>query len=181
MNMLLFNGNSQGSEKAFMKKIFLVLLLVGQIAANAQDQKISTFILVRHAEKASDGKDPELSQGGAERAQRLALLLKNSEISAVYSTKYKRTQNTVGPVSKEKNLVINDYESMTGEQLQKIANENPGGTVLIAGHSNTVPQIANALLGKNQFQNFPDSEYGTILVLSVLEVGKVASVLRLNY
>lgn len=162
-------------------RILLLLLLVVQVEADAQDQKITTFILVRHAEKASDGKDPELSQAGAERAQRLAALLKNSKISALYSTKYKRTQNTISPISKEKNLTINDYESMTIDALQKIVNENVGGTVLVAGHSNTVPQMANTLLGKNEFQNFPDTEYGTILVISVLEVGKVTSVLRLNF
>lgn len=164
-----------------MMRILLLLLLVVQVEADAQDQKITTFILVRHAEKASDGKDPELSQAGAERAQRLAALLKNSKISALYSTKYKRTQNTISPISKEKNLTINDYESMTIDALQKIVNENVGGTVLVAGHSNTVPQMANTLLGKNEFQNFPDTEYGTILVISVLEVGKVTSVLRLNF
>jgi broad specificity phosphatase PhoE len=164
-----------------MKKIFLLLLLVGPFGANAQDQKITTFILIRHAEKASDEKDPELSHAGTERAQRLAVLLKNSQITAVYSTKYKRTQNTVGPISKEKNLAIKDYDAMTAETLQKIATENSGSIVLIAGHSNTVPQIANVLLGRNEFQNFPDTEFGTVLVISVLEIGKVTNVLRLNY
>lgn len=164
-----------------MKKIVFLLFFVGQLQVNAQDQKITTFILVRHAEKASNDKDPELSEVGVERAQRLAELLRNTKITAVYSTKYKRTQNTIGPVAKAQNLSVNDYESMTAEMLQKIATENPGGTILIAGHSNTVPQIANALLGKTEFQNFPDSEYGTILIVSVVELGKVASVLRLSY
>jgi 2,3-bisphosphoglycerate-dependent phosphoglycerate mutase len=164
-----------------MKKIILLLIFVVQLQANAQDQKITTFILVRHAEKASNDKDPELSQAGVERAQRLAELLKTTTISAVYSTKYKRTQNTIGPVAKAQNLSVSDYESMTPEALQKIAAGNPGRTILIAGHSNTVPQIANTLLGETEFQNFPDSEYGTILVVSVLEVGKVASVLQLHY
>jgi 2,3-bisphosphoglycerate-dependent phosphoglycerate mutase len=164
-----------------MRKIFLVLFVFLQLQLSAQDQKITTFILVRHAEKASNDKDPELSDAGVERAQRLAELLKNTKITAVYSTKYKRTQNTIGPVSKAQNLSVNNYESMTAESLQKIATENPGSAVLIAGHSNTIPQIANTLLGKTEFQNFPDTEYGTILVVSVSEVGKVASVVRLNY
>lgn len=164
-----------------MKKQLLLILFVTQLTAYAQDQKITTFILVRHAEKASDAKDPELSQAGVERAQRLAALLKSSSVSSVYSTKYKRTQNTVAPTAKEKSLTISNYETMTAEALQKIVKENEGGTILIAGHSNTIPPIANTLLGKTEFQNFADSEYGTILVVAVLEVGKVSSVLRLNY
>jgi 2,3-bisphosphoglycerate-dependent phosphoglycerate mutase len=164
-----------------MKKLLLLLLFLVQLQVYAQDQKITTFILIRHAEKASNDKDAELSQVGVERANRLAELLKNTKITAVYSTKFKRTQNTIGPVAKAHGLTVKDYETMTAEALQKIAAEIPGGTILIAGHSNTIPQIANMLIGKSEFPNFPDSEYGTILVVSVLEVGKVASVLRLSY
>ncbi|HEY0652542.1 MAG TPA: phosphoglycerate mutase family protein [Chryseosolibacter sp.] len=164
-----------------MRGIIFLLLFVAGVTARTQAQNITHFILVRHAEKATSDKDTELSEAGKERALRLAELLKNSKISAVYSTKYKRTRNTVAPLAQERNLSITDYETMTGELLEKIAAENRGGTVVIAGHSNTVPVIANTLLGTSEFQNFPDTEYGIILVISVVEVAKVASVLRLNY
>lgn len=163
-----------------MRKIFVILLFICQLA-HGQEQKITTFILVRHAEKAENGKDPELSEQGVQRAERLSAMLKNANITAVYSTKYKRTRNTVGGIARVKNLPVTDYESLTVEALKKISIENAGGTVLIAGHSNTVPQIANLLLGQTKFENFPDSEYGTILVISALDVGETANVLTLHY
>jgi 2,3-bisphosphoglycerate-dependent phosphoglycerate mutase len=158
------------------------LVLIFFYPAFSQDQKITTFILVRHAEKASDGSDnPDLSADGAARAQKLLSLLKNSSIAAIYSTKYKRTQNTIAPIAKEKGIAVVSYEKFDVAALSDLASKHSGAILLIAGHSNTIPQIANALLGKNDFQNFPDTEYGTILIVSVTEVGKNASVVKLNY
>jgi 2,3-bisphosphoglycerate-dependent phosphoglycerate mutase len=163
-----------------MKTFLSIIIVLSAITASVA-QEITTFILVRHAEKASADADTELSVQGIERAEKLSSLLKNASITAVYSTKYKRTQNTVSPTAKAKNLTVNTYDKLDVAALQELAKKYPGGTILIAGHSNTVPVIANALLGKNEFQNFPDSEYGNILVISVKEVGKSASVLTLNY
>jgi 2,3-bisphosphoglycerate-dependent phosphoglycerate mutase len=160
--------------------IALVFVLVCPVFS--QEQTITTFILVRHAEKASDGTDnPDLSADGAARAQRLLSLFKNSTIAGIYSTKYKRTQNTVAPIAKEKELAVVTYEKFDIAGLTELARKHSGGIVVIAGHSNTVPQIANALLGKNDFRNFPDTEYGTILMVSVVEAGKNASVVKLSY
>ncbi len=163
-----------------MKSLILLFCLFST-AVVAQQEKITTLILVRHAEKASDGKDPELSEAGVARAQRLAAFLSNTAIGAVYSTNYKRTQNTVAQIAREKNLSITNYELMTLDHLRELTNRFAGKTILIAGHSNTIPQIANALLGRSQFQTFSDSEYGTILILSVVDAGKNASVLHLTY
>ena len=53
-----------------MKKITLIFLFISSIAYG---QSITTFILVRHAEKATDDpKDPNLSEAGLMRAQSLA-------------------------------------------------------------------------------------------------------------
>ena len=96
-----------------MKKVTLInmnkirLLLLVLICTNLQafgqnEQKITTFILVRHAEKGSDGTDdPDLKPEGYERARKLALILKNTTISAVYATKYKRARNTVSALRRK--------------------------------------------------------------------------------
>jgi broad specificity phosphatase PhoE len=164
-----------------MKTILSLILLFTAITTTTFAQEITTFILVRHAEKASNDADPELSAQGVERAEKLSAVLKNSSIAAIYSTKYKRTQNTVAPTAKEKNLNVNTYDKLDLPALQELAKKHPGGTLLIAGHSNTVPGIANALLGKSEFQHFPETEFGNILIVSVTEIGKVATVVRLNY
>lgn len=167
-----------------MKKTFpfLVLCLLLTSEATAQSGAITTFILVRHAEKGSDGTDdPDLKPEGMERAKRFAALLKNTDIQGVYSTKYKRTKNTVTPLAQEKGLEVQIYDAAKADVIDGLLSKHAGGTVVIGGHSNTIPQIANLLTGKEDYKTFPDSDYGNILVVSVVERGKVAKVTLLNY
>lgn len=91
-----------------MRKIlFVAALLLLVTTSFGQDQKITTFILLRHAEKISDGSsDPDLKQEGIDRAFRLATLLKNANVAAIYSTDFKRTRNTVAMLAKDKGLEV---------------------------------------------------------------------------
>lgn len=167
-----------------MKKTFLLLLaLFNLVIADVNAQAtVTTFILVRHAEKGNDGTDdPDLKPEGTERAKRLSSLLKNTSIDAVYSTRYKRTKNTVTPLALEKKLEIQIYETVTPDLIDGLINKHNGKTILIGGHSNTVPQLANLLTGKEEYKTFPDTEYGNIFIVSVVESGKVAKVTVLNY
>lgn len=164
-----------------MKKIItgLVFVIVLQVS---YAQTITTFILVRHAEKAAEGgSDPELTPEGEKRAEAFAALFDKTEITTIYSTNYKRTHNTVKPLSLKKNIGINNYAFIKHEALNDLIKENSGGTIVIAGHSNTIPEIANALVGAKRFEQFADDDYGNILVISVISVGKDAKVLWLKY
>jgi hypothetical protein len=51
----------------------------------------------------------------------------------------------------------------------------------VGGHSNTIPQIANLLSGKEEFKNFADTDYGNLLIISVVERGQTAKVTWINY
>lgn len=164
-----------------MKKILLVLILA-VIAFQGSAQTITTFILVRHAEKGSDGTDdPDLKPEGLERAAKFAALFKNTSVDAVYSTRYKRTKNTVAPLAKQKGLDVQVYDAAKPEVIDAIITQYAGGTVVIGGHSNTIPQIANLLTGKDEYKTFPDADYGNILIISLLERGKTAEVTWLSY
>lgn len=152
-----------------------IILLVGLqlISGITAAQVPTTFILVRHAEKEQDGtKDPELSAEGKARAIRLATLLQNTAISAIYSTPFKRTQNTIAPLATSKGIEVNLYEGSKPEEIDRMLKQHPGGTVLVVGHSNTIPGVANYLTGQNAIKNFEDSEYGHLLIVTLLEKGK---------
>lgn len=167
-----------------MKKLSFILfvLLCCQKVVVAQTESITTFILVRHAEKADDGTaDPALTPEGIARSKRLAALFSDTEIDAVYSTKYKRTMNTVLPVASERALDIQTYEPGKAGFADMLLVKHNGLTVLIAGHSNTVPQLANALIGRDEYENFPDDAYGNILIVSVVRKGEATKVLALHY
>jgi len=164
-----------------MRHVILLILLAISCAGCSQ-QTITTFILSRHAEKGDDGtKDPDLTPAGYERAQALRRLLSRASIDAVYSTAFKRTRNTVLPLAQEKSLTILEYEPAKTEEIDKMLAKYPGGTVVICGHSNTIPSVINYLTGRDEYKNFADSDYGNLIVVTIVEKGKLVSVTRLNY
>jgi broad specificity phosphatase PhoE len=165
-----------------MKKIFVLFFVaVLTLGAEAQ-QSITTFILVRHAEKGSDGtNDPELATAGMERAKRLADMFSATNIDAFYSTKTKRTQNTIAPLAQAKGKEVLIYDNQKPATVDELIAKNLGKTVFVVGHSNTVPQLANQFLGKEEFQNFADTDYGNIIVISVVEKAKTASFTLIRY
>jgi 2,3-bisphosphoglycerate-dependent phosphoglycerate mutase len=167
-----------------MKKLCVLafLVLVSLAELKAQHNSITTFILVRHAEKSSDGTDdPDLTPEGKERAQRLTSLLQNTPADAVYSTRFKRTKNTIMPLAQKKNLEVRIYETVRPEVIDEWISKHAGGTVVVAGHSNTLPQILNLLIGKQEYQTLPETAYNNIFIVSVAERGKLAKVTLLNF
>jgi 2,3-bisphosphoglycerate-dependent phosphoglycerate mutase len=165
-----------------MKKLplllFAIICLVQTVSAQTE---LTTFILVRHAEKGTEGgDDPNLKPEGNERAKKFAALFTQATVDAIYSTRFKRTKNTVTPLAQSKGLEVQVYESMKSEAVDELIKKHAGKTIVVAGHSNTIPQIANVLLGKNEFQQFPDTEYGNILVITLVKRGD-GKVVRLQY
>ncbi|HMG93761.1 MAG TPA: phosphoglycerate mutase family protein [Chryseolinea sp.] len=161
--------------------LFLAIVLAVSVQSLAQSQ-LTTFILVRHAEKGDDGtKDPDLSEDGKKRANRLAEMLAKTSITAIYSTAYKRTRNTVWPLANAKGLGILSYDPLKGDVIDKMLNDHVGGTVVISGHSNTIPWTANYLTGKNDLKDFADNDYKNFLVVSVLKKGTDTQVTWLTY
>ena len=165
-----------------IKYLFLLSFIVFPALIFSQsDADITIIMLIRHAEKEADGtKDPPLTPEGRERATRLAYLLKNAEIDAIYTSPYQRTRETVAPLAKEKNITIKEYNPSVVGFIAKIVSENKGGTVVVSGHSNTTPAALNQLLGQEQYAMLNESEYGKIFIVSVSGEGQ-AKVVELYY
>jgi len=157
---------------------FVILLIPFQLTA----QKLTTFILARHAEKLMDGsKDPALTPAGKIRAESLANLLGKTKIDAIFSTRFKRTEHTALPLAKAKSLSVQYYEGNRLEEVDSILAKYEGGTIVLIGHSNTTPSIANYLTGKkDELSAFEDADYGNIFVVSVIKRGD-AKITRLRY
>lgn len=161
--------------------LFLAVVWTSSGIIFAQEQ-LTTFILVRHAERSDEGGgDPDISENGKQRAQRLADILSKTSIQAIYSTGYKRTKNTVTPLANAKGLKISIYEALKGEEIEKMLKDHAGETIVVSGHSNTIPWTANYLIGKDEFKNFDDDDYKNFLVVTVLKKGSVTNVTWLTY
>jgi len=156
-----------------MKRIVLLLFIsVLAINVNAQTD-VTTFILIRHAEKSKDDpRDPSLSEEGYKRAESLNKMLMQADIAALYSTPYKRTKSTVQPIADSKGLEINIYDPRSGDFLKDIMEKYKGKTVVISGHSNTTPLVANLLTGSDQFKQLSEDDFSKIYIVSVSEIGK---------
>ena len=163
-----------------MKNILTFAVVLFSYVAYGQDA--TTFILIRHAEKASDGtNDPGLTQEGEARAQHLATVLAKEKVTAIYSTDFKRTKQTVAPLAKSKGLDIQLYEWKNPKTLaNKILEDNTGGTVVISGHSNTTPILANFLTGNANLESFGEDDYGNILIVTSRKVG-TGKLVRIQY
>ncbi len=156
-----------------MKK-FLLITLLFTFAISSFAQEPTTFILVRHAEKALDGtNNPPLSEIGLERASDLAALLSAHDIAALYSTPFKRTEATLTPIGRNKGIEVQNYDPYAkGDWLAPLIEKHAGETVVISGHSNTIPTLANALLGNETFSQFDESDYSNLIIIVTAELGK---------
>ena len=104
-----------------------------------------TVFLVRHAEKAEDSRDPELSRPGHARAAELAVLLGDRGIEHVHSTDFIRTRDTAGPVAATLGVELYDPSDLPAFAARL---GRDGGRHLVVGHSNTTPPLVELLGGK---------------------------------
>lgn len=158
-----------------------------QMPAPAPATATTTVIVVRHAEKATDDpRDPSLSLVGEARAQALAAALRDAGVAAIYSTELKRTWLTADPLARSAGLTVEkrpmaggDVPAYARELAKEVLARHAGRTVLIVGHSNTVPEIVKALSG-DPVAAIDDSEYDNLFLVTAAAPGE-GSVIRARY
>lgn len=127
----------------------------------------ATFILVRHAEKAGSERDSPLTAEGMERAERLASLLTDMPLQAVYSTDFARTIATARPSASRRGLEVDLYEAGNIDSLgTALMRHHKSGAVLISGHSNTTPALVNRLIGEERYRKIDESDYSQLFIVT---------------
>jgi phosphohistidine phosphatase SixA len=165
-----------------LNKILATAALTLAMAVSAAAQPV--VFLVRHAERSdsspgtspSMASDPDLSDAGRARAASLAVLLKDAGISAIYVTEYKRTQQTAAPLAKALGLTPTIVKATDAKALAKEL-AAAKGSVLVVGHSNTVPSAIKDL-GVSSPVSVQDDEYDNLFVVVP---GSRPSAIRLHY
>ncbi len=132
------------------RAVLLALAALLPITTTAVAQAPTTIFLVRHAEKAGEptDRDPELSEAGRERAAALARVLGDANIAAIYSTPFIRTEKTAAPLAEKLSLEVTITpitRTFVADLVATLQSQHAGETVLVVGHSNTVPQTITAL------------------------------------
>ena len=158
-----------------MKHLALTLSIAFFVATATEAAPV--IFIVRHAEKATTGgNDPDLSVAGQKRAEALARILKDSQITAVFATEFKRTQETAAPTAKAAHVnptvvPANDVAALAAKV--RALNRN----ALVVGHGNTIPDLMKAL-GITTPITIPEDDYSEIFVVSLHDPPQL---LRLHY
>lgn len=137
---------------------------------------LATFVIVRHAEKRGDDPDdPALTAAGHARAQRLADSLRDAPVGAVYSTHYRRAQQTAAPVAAMQGVQVTTYDAKISpvDLAAQLRRAHPAGAVLVVGHSNTAPDIAAALCDC-EVASMDETEYDLRITVRVAADGGIA-------
>jgi broad specificity phosphatase PhoE len=157
-----------------MKALALFLLLFVSVSvASAQP----VVVIVRHGEKAVDGgTDPDLSSAGRARADALARILKDSGITAIFTSEFKRTQETAAPTATSAHVTPTVVAAKdTAALVAKLHQLN--GNALVVGHGDTIPNLIKAL-GINTPINIADDDYSEFLIVTL---GDKPQLFRLHY
>jgi broad specificity phosphatase PhoE len=149
--------------------VLLALAAAGTNAAAAEPTACvaASVHLARHAEKAAaigGDADVVLSEAGRARAQALLAWFDGKPLDAIYTTDLRRTQQTALPLAAARRLELRVLAAHDDAGLlRRLRERHCGGHVLVIGHSNTVPAIAQAL-GAAPF-TIGDGEFGVIYTL----------------
>ena len=138
----------------------LTALLLG--ATTAPVCAADTVFVIRHMQKAA-GDNPPLSAEGAINADRLAQMLKRTELTAVFATQTTRAEQTAAPVARQAGIAVQYYDPRDPKGLAAKIAEIPGA-VLVVGHSNTVPGLV-AAFGAAEPKAMTEQDYGSLFIV----------------
>jgi broad specificity phosphatase PhoE len=161
------------------------LVAIGVAFAVYRSATTTVVVLARPVEKELGTiADPPLSPEGEQRSQRLAQMFGDASgvgrLDAIYVSDVRRAQQTAAPLAERlgKRPVVVPANDVKGTAA-RVMREHEGGTVLVIGSSNSVPQLLRELSGL-EIAPVTEDEHDTLYVVSVPSFGR-ANVLRLKY
>ena len=102
-------------------------------------------------------------------------------IDAVYSTPYRRTEETARPIAEALDLPINSYDAADTEAIMEhIVKAHKGKIILVVGHSNTLPLLMANMGASKKVPPIAENEYDNIYIVSIPWFGKTKTI-RLRY
>ena len=154
-----------------MKYLLLsfVVLSFGNKLIAQQETPVTKIYIVRHAEKES-GKDPVLTAAGNARAGDLMRALKNESIQKIYVSRTRRSQMTGDSMRIQLGIDTVHYtaDTLCDNLVAAIMEHRDfGKTILVIGHSNTIPKIIRKLGVLDYPQaDLPDNEFDNLFLVT---------------
>jgi broad specificity phosphatase PhoE len=135
-----------------------------------------TVLLVRHADV--DSGTTFLNSKGQDRAKALACLAEALRVAAIFTSDIQRTKDTAGPIAAKLDLVLTDVTPPASDLFSGAAGE----TVLVVGHSDTIPALLGKLLEGSPVPTTPypnpiaHTQFDNLFVVTVAGQSKVEMV-----
>ena len=152
----------------FLLFFLAVIPFAGTVSAQKADA-VTRIYIVRHGEKET-GRDPALTAGGIRRAGDLLRALNNESVQKIYVSRYRRTQMTGDSMRIQLKIDTVHYtaDTLCDELLNTIMQHGDfGKTILIIGHSNTIPKIIRKLGVLDYPQaDIPDNEFDNLFLVT---------------
>lgn len=149
--------------------------------AFAQHRKL-TVILLRHAEKdlseEMDTANPELSAEGKLRAEKLVEIAGKYQPDAIYASNFIRTRATARPLARRRRMMIQLYDPRNLNQMNDLILSGKIKRIVVVGHNNTTPALANLLIGQNKYKALAESEYDKIWIVKIKKNKRKPNVIR---
>ena len=140
-----------------------LLLLALCACATTPEPRPDAWYVVRHFEKLP-GDDPALSAEGRENAERLADLLRDDPPDAIWVSTTRRARESAAPLAARLGLAPKEYDPRDTPALLQALRAEPG-SILVVGHSNTVPDIVAGLGGVRPADLNEAEDYGDVWIV----------------
>lgn len=126
----------------------------------------TTIYLVRHADRVESV--DALNDLGVKRAEDLKRAMRKNNIQHIFSSDYTRTKQTAAPLAEALKLSTKIYDAGNLPALvKKIKDHHRNQNILIVGHSNTTPEMANLFGVKPKLNNLPHETYHKIYKINL--------------
>ncbi len=168
---------------AILALVAVAAFAVWRPAATPDNPESDTRIvfIVRHGDTdPAAGRDPDLTEQGRARAARLARVLADEPLGAVYVTDTARSRQTAVPLAGARGIEPGVYPATDTESLSDSIQALPEGAgVLVVAHSNTVPMLI-ARLGGPKLPDLAHDDFSRLYAV-VLQDGRHIRTIELRY
>ncbi|WP_148869674.1 SixA phosphatase family protein [Tenacibaculum adriaticum] len=164
--------------------LIIFVLLFSSFSGFSQEEgeEVTTYYLIRHAEKDDSdatNTNPDLNQTGLDRAKNWAKVFAPVNLDAVYSTDFRRTKQTAKPTADSKKLPTYAFDT-TRMYDSGFKYNTSGKSVLIVGHSDTTPQLANIMLGEEKYPTIEENNSGNLYIVTVTKNKTTCVLLKID-
>jgi hypothetical protein len=181
--------------------VFLILCLaIGLVSCGfmtppivSQPGTTTTIIMVRHAER-DPGLDPPLNAEGLARAQKLAEVLGQNGVTAIYATDYERNRQTAAPLATKLGLTVGliavteltNTQALAANLGTEFLGKHAGGVVLLVGNVGS-PTFGTKGILEDMYRLFggvgdAPNRYQDLTIIVIPEAGKGAPrIIRTTY